>query len=214
MRDKAGGEHRLAAVRVRWSSLAAADRSLLPVLDATERARVRSLERPADQGRSLVAAALLRAAVGEALGVAAADVVLDRTCPDCGRPHGRPRVLGPGPDRPHVSVSHSGLLVVVALSADAPVGVDVQRVADLRAAGRGPDADDDAVRAAGEWARREAVLKVGADPRHPDPPVVRALRAPLDGYAAALATLAERVPTDDELDVRHWPEPPGGRTGG
>jgi 4'-phosphopantetheinyl transferase len=192
------------AVHVWWSSLAAADRDLLPLLDPTERARVRSLERPADQGRSLVAAALLRVAVGEALSVPPVDVVLDRTCPECTRPHGRPRVRGPGGDLPHVSVSHSGLLVVVVVSAGASVGVDVQRVADL------PGPEVDVERAAVGWARREAVLKVGGGG---GPVVTRPIRAPLDGYAAALATRTARAPTDDELDVRHWPAPPTPRPG-
>ena len=118
-------------VEVWWSSLVAAEHHLLGMLDATERARVASLERPADQGRSMVAAALLRVAVGGRLGVPPREVVIDRTCAECGEPHGRPRVLGPGSAVPEVSVSHSGLLVVVALSDGAAVGVDVQRVADV-----------------------------------------------------------------------------------
>ena len=183
-----------AAVEVRWSSLIAADRGLLDLLDATERARVRSLRRSADQGRSLVGAALLRVVVGERLGVPADEVVVDRTCTDCGRPHGRPRVLGPGETAPHVSVSHSGLLVVVALAEDAPVGVDVQRVADV-GEGPGPGGDPRSQ----EWVRREARLKAGGG-------AVRGLPAPLDGYAAALATLTDRPPADAELVTGHWPE--------
>lgn len=202
-------------VEVWWSSLVAAEHHLLGMLDATEQARVASLERPADQGRSMVAAALLRVAVGERLGVPPDEVVIDRTCTECGEPHGRPRVLGPRSAVPGVSVSHSGLLVVVALADGGSVGVDVQRVADLAAArdaaepahdAHAPsevrwESDDDRAR---RWVRHEAVLKLGADPFGPAP-AVRMVPTPLDGYVAALAVLPGESPTDAELLVRHWP---------
>ncbi len=187
-------------VEVWWSSLAAADRDLIDLLDATERARVESLEGPADRGRSLLGAALLRVAVAAHLGVAPVQVVVDRTCTECGGAHGVPRIVGPG--GPWVSVSHSGLLVVVALSPHGPVGVDVQRVSDL------PDP-----RAVRDWVTREAALKAQAAAlarRHPAmrlTPVeadaaTRDLPPPLHGYAAALTTLGEH---DTEQVCRHWP---------
>ena len=188
------------ATEVWWSTLLAADRALLDVLDATERGRVQSLTRPADQGRSLVGAALLRVAVGEHLRVPPGDVLVDRTCTGCGGPHGRPRVAGPGGAGPHVSVSHSGHLVVVALAVGGPVGVDVQRVADL-----GEPSAAETGRRARAWVRREATLKVGGGAVRP---AVRPLRAPLDGYAAALATLTPGPPgppADAGLVVRHSP---------
>jgi len=184
-----------------WSSLVAADHDLLAVLDETERARVESLERPADRGRSLVGAALLRAAAAAHLGVQPGQLVVDRECHQCGKPHGAPRIIGPGTDVPWMSVSHSGLLVVVALSPHGPVGVDVQRVSDL------PDP-----RAAQNWVRQEAALKAhsGAlDPVRPVTPpaasgdeVTIELLPPMAGYAAALTALGqvERQPA-----CRHWP---------
>jgi 4'-phosphopantetheinyl transferase len=89
-----------------------------------------------------------------------------------------------------VSVSHSGLLVVVALSTRGPVGVDVQRVADM---------EDPA--AAPEWVRREALFKA----RSGGPAAggsVHELEAPLAGYAAAAA-----LPAGDDRDVvvLNWP---------
>ncbi|RAX48083.1 hypothetical protein DQ353_17050 [Arthrobacter sp. AQ5-05] len=90
-----------------------------------------------------------------------------------------------------MSVSHSGLLVVVALSARGPVGVDVQRVSDL--------ADPSA---APQWVRREALFK--ARSRGPEGRgLVHELEAPLAGYLAAVA-----LPADDGQDVviRHWPD--------
>lgn len=187
------------AVRVWWSTLTAAEHGLLDLLDEVERTRVAALDRPADRGRSLLAAALLRVAVADQLGVGPTEVLVDRRCDDCGGPHGAPRILGPGTARPWVSVAHSGLLVAVAVSPDVPVGVDVQREADLE--------DPAQVR---EWVCREAVFKAvgraaqqdggaGSDPRV----TCQALHAPLPGYAAAIA-----LPTGTEpaLVVRHWPE--------
>lgn len=186
------------AVRVWWSTLTAADHGLLDLLDDTERTRVAMLDRPADRGRSLLAAALLRVAVADHLGAPPTEVVVDRSCADCGRPHGAPRILGPGPTRPWVSVSHSGVLVVVAVSSDGPVGVDVQREADLEHPA-----------AAREWVCREAVFKAagraaqqdGPDPADP-PAVCHELRPPLPGYAAAIALPPDIEP---ELIVRDWP---------
>ncbi|MFH5824517.1 4'-phosphopantetheinyl transferase family protein [Georgenia sp. AZ-5] len=190
------------AVEVWWSSLAAAHRDLLALLDATERARVESLERPADRGRSLVGAALLRVAAAAHLGMRPDQVVVDRTCTECGGTHGAPRIIGPGAPGPWVSVSHSGLLVVVALSPHGPVGVDVQRVSDL--------ADP---RAAQDWVHREAALKAqtaALAQGHAVPRLTAVeadaatseLRPPLNGYAAALTTLGE---SDSQHVCRHWP---------
>lgn len=178
------------SVEVWWSSLVAAGHGLLSTLDAIERTRVESLERPGDRGRSLLGAALLRAAVASHLGVAPAEIVVDRTCPECGEPHGAPRVLGPGAPTPWVSVSHSGLLAVVAVSPDGPVGVDVQRRSDLADPATGP-----------AWVRREALFKAGTDARRA---TVHELQPPLAGYVAALAAPA----TGGEPTILHWPSAP------
>lgn len=199
------------AVEIWWSSLAAADRGLLSLLDSVERARVESLQRPADRGRSLLGAALLRVAVGAHLGVGPGAVVVDRTCTECGQPHGAPRILRPGRPAPWVSVSHSGVLVLVALSSRGPVGVDVQRHAEPRDP-----------RSAREWVHREATLKAltaaraGRHPAADLPPdavagATRQLRAPLEGYAVAVTTLGE---DHGEPVWRQWsPSDPPDRTG-
>jgi 4'-phosphopantetheinyl transferase len=189
-------------VEVWWSSLAAADRDLLAMLDPSEQARVESLERPADRGRSLLGAALLRVAVAAHLKTSPGQIVVDRTCLDCGQPHGAPRITEPGAPVPWVSVSHSGLLVIVALSTHGPVGVDVQRESDL------PDPQ-----AAQDWVRREAAFKAQTAARADGYPATRLaaigtdavaseLLPPLDGYAAALTTLGE---FDGQHVCRHWP---------
>ncbi|MFC8796657.1 4'-phosphopantetheinyl transferase family protein [Promicromonospora sp. NPDC057138] len=174
-----------------WSSLAAADRDLLAMLDAGERARVESLERPADRGRSLISAAMLRAAVAAHLGIAPADVVVDRTCAECGGPHGAPRIVSDGTPVPSVSVSHSGLLAVVALVERGPVGVDVQRLGDLADPAEGIG-----------WATREALFKAGTPA--PGDVAVHELRPPLPGYVAVAVAPAE---SDGAPRITHWPRP-------
>jgi 4'-phosphopantetheinyl transferase len=188
-------------LEVWWSSLAAANRDLLGMLDAGERARVESLERPADRGRSLVSAAMLRVAVAAHVGVAPAEVVVDRTCAECGGPHGAPRIVRDGTPVPWVSVSHSGLLAVVALSSRGPVGVDVQRLSDLTGPADGL-----------EWVTKEALFKARATPWHDDgaatlptrteaASAVYELRPPLVGYVAAVVASADAV---DALRITHW----------
>jgi 4'-phosphopantetheinyl transferase len=196
-RTGAGGAHRgptgVSTVQVWWSSLVVADRALLGLIDADEQARVAALLRPADQGRSLVAAALLRVAVGEWLRVPPTAVMVDRSCAECGAQHGRPQIMGPGVDPPQVSVSHSGTLIVVAV-ATTQVGVDVQRVAEM-------GADQAGALTAEQWAAMEACRKLEA----PDRAVVRALAPLLDGYAAAIAMPPDPPGVIRPLDIRTWP---------
>jgi 4'-phosphopantetheinyl transferase len=174
-----------------WSSLAAADRDLLGMLDAGERARVESLERSADRGRSLISAAMLRVAVGAYLGIAPAEVVVDRTCAECGGPHGAPRIVSHGTPAPSVSVSHSGLLAVVALVPSGPVGVDVQRLGDLADPAGGH-----------AWATTEAMFK--ARPSAQGDVAVHELRPPLPGYVAVAVAPAE---LGGAPRITHWPRP-------
>lgn len=107
------------------------------------------------------------------------EVVVDRTCEECGAQHGRPVVAG----GPHVSVAHAGVLVVVATCAHAPVGVDVERVARF----------DGSTGRAREWVVHEARVKAGlVDATEPaggtgDSGSVMVVEAPMDGYMAALA---------------------------
>ena len=114
----------------------------------------------------VVGAVLLRVAVGRTTGRDPWSVAVDRTCDDCGRPHGRPAVEGV-----HVSVAHAGPLVLVATAAG-PVGVDVE------SARRGPDV--------AEWVRQEAAFKAHGS-RDGDGLHVQPLVTPLPGHAAALA---------------------------
>jgi 4'-phosphopantetheinyl transferase len=97
----------------------------LALLDSVEQVRRARYYEEADQDRFTVAAVMLRLAVAGETGLAPAAVRVDRSCPGCGEPHGKPRVLDTDV---HVSVSHSGGKVALAMTRDAPVGVDVESV--------------------------------------------------------------------------------------
>lgn len=96
------------------------------MLDGDERARFDSYRREVDRKRFLVGATMVRAFFGLELGLPPARVPLDRSCVDCGRPHGKVR-LAP-PDRIQVSVSHSGDWVALAACREGTIGVDVEAI--------------------------------------------------------------------------------------
>lgn len=135
----------------------------LSALSPTERARVNGFRRPEDAALSAGGALLVRAIAGRALGVAPAEVRVDRVCAHCGGPHGIPRVAG----APYLSITHCAGTVVVAACAGHQVGIDVEEadrsditgVADqlLAPSERRPGLT------AGEllryWVRKEAVVK-------------------------------------------------------
>jgi 4'-phosphopantetheinyl transferase len=120
-----------------WATPALHTPALLGLLDAVERERHDAFRQAIDRSRFLTARAVAKATLGRELGVEPASVVLDSTCPDCGRPHGKPRVVRPHgypADRPlpEMSISHSGQRVAVAVTEGVPVGVDVEQVRDLQ----------------------------------------------------------------------------------
>jgi 4'-phosphopantetheinyl transferase len=148
-----------------WLATPPADAaSLVALLDPIERSRRERYRNPADRHRFTVGAVVLRRAVARHLSIAdPAAVHVDRTCPDCGRPHGRPRIDRAGV---HVSVSHSGHRVAVAVTAAGDVGVDVEQVRagyeELLEAACAPEERPqvaDAHDFARLWTRKEAVLK-------------------------------------------------------
>jgi Phosphopantetheinyl transferase len=148
---------------------------------ADELGRADAYRRPEDRDRFTVGCATSRLVLGRLLGLAPADVPLRRDCASCGRPHGRPRLPG---DELHLSVSHSGDWVAVAVTDLGPVGVDVERharraaeladavlsPAEAAALARLPEAERGTALIE-YWARKEAVLKATGD----------GLRAPLSG---------------------------------
>lgn len=170
---------RVPLIRVRRAAVAPAD-ALVGRLTVDERDR---LDRAAPRDRDPVASSLLlaRLAVAEACGVDPGAVRVRRRCPRCGSAaHGVPVAdRADGGPAPRLSLTRSPGLVAVALSDDAPVGIDVERV---RA---GTDDLARVVLAPGEppaagphrllltWARTEAVLKAAGTGLAVDP---RALR--------------------------------------
>lgn len=152
---------------------------------------------PAARRRFVTACWLLRTAVARQLDVAPHEVAIDRRCPDCGRPHGKPRVLG-GEEPMHVSVSHSGGRVAVALCRAVPIGVDVEAVREIPiaeaalapaelAALRSLPAREYRAGFARAWVRKEAALKATG----------HGLRVPPDKVIVSVA--------EERAELLDWP---------
>ena len=154
-----------------WARPAPATGRLLALLDDVEHERYERYRQEVDKLRFLTGRTLLRMVGGRWLGVEPEKVALDASCYDCGKPHGKPRVVAPG--APEMSVSHSGSLVALAVADGPAVGIDVEQirtaeVGELARLTFSPDerATFDAL-PAGErqgafftyWARKEAVVK-------------------------------------------------------
>ena len=138
------------------------------VLDDGERARADALLDPLERQRFSVAHGALRVVAGRELGARPAALVWTT-----GR-YGKPE-LAPPWNRLHTSLSHSGDMVAVAISAHRPVGVDVQQVMpdldtvalsaryfapdEAEHVAAGADAAERADRFARLWVRKEAVVK-------------------------------------------------------
>ena len=90
-------------------------------LSSTERARLIEYRGREAAERYVVTRSLVRIVLGQRLGVAPRDVEVSRT------DTGKPIVAADA----HFNVSHSGDLVLLALSADRPIGVDVERRRDV-----------------------------------------------------------------------------------
>lgn len=162
--------------QVWWARPAVETPRLIALLDDIERQRHDAYRQTVDRARFLTGRVVAKAALGTALGIEPGAVVLDSTCPDCGRTHGKPHLVPPpehtGP-LPELSISHSGNLVAVAVTAGLPVGIDVEQERDVEvdglvrmtlsaaeqtswAAVPGPDQDAAFFT---YWSRKEAILK-------------------------------------------------------
>jgi 4'-phosphopantetheinyl transferase len=169
-----------------WARRADASDRHAGLLDATERERLAGYRREEDRERFLTGCALSKTVLARYTGRPATEIHFDRTCAQCGRPHGKPVLAGDGPvlDGPVHSVAHSGDLVAVAVARD-PVGVDVEQLdGRRRALGGGGDPEAlaqmvlsgaeratlAAIRPSGRareflvaWTRKEAVTKATGD---------------------------------------------------
>ncbi|WP_344814665.1 hypothetical protein [Microlunatus aurantiacus] len=155
------------SVRIWVATLTQADLRLRRWLDPREMGRFLSYESPADRARFLLGAAMLRSAVGQQVGMRPEDVPVDRECESCGAWHGRPRVPG---SSLHLSVSHAGLLVAVAMATAGAVGIDVERIRSSPAA-------------AESWTHHEARFKAGGG----EDLLVHSLPLPWPGHLMAVA---------------------------
>ena len=145
----------------------AASGRLTALLDEAEHGRWTTYRREEDRQRFLVGCSLAKTVVASATGQNPADVVFDRTCPDCGKPHGKPRMTDSDLE---LSVSHSGDRIAVALMTGRPVGVDVEQVRqthDRDSLERYVMSDAERSGSPGDlftvWTRKEAVTKATGD---------------------------------------------------
>ena len=149
-------------------------RAVAHLLSRDDRDRMATLHRPLDRARFATGRALLRSLAAREVGGPASAVTLDVRCPECGEPHGRPRLVSPQGSPPvHAGISHAGNWVLVAV-AGAPVGIDVEPCTATAFAGFDPtaltagerdelDAMPPELRAdarARAWVSKEAVLKL------------------------------------------------------
>jgi 4'-phosphopantetheinyl transferase len=206
-----------ARCNVWWAELGRLRPEHVRLLDPTEQARRDQWRRPADRDRFTLGAVLVRLVAAAELGLAAAGLAVDRTCPHCGRPHGRPTLPDTGL---FVSVAHSGVLVCVAASRGTPIGVDVEQVTGLDWPPLAPqvlhvaeaESIPDTQAFFRTWVRKESVLKAFGDglgvpmsevwltPPTEAPELLGYLAAPAvatiadltiaSGYAAAVTALA------------------------
>ena len=175
-----------------WLTSPTADtswRERIDTLDTHERDRLEAIVEPRAARAYAVLHLLARDVLGRVVGTAPSVIELDRTCARCGGQHGAPRVVGH--PHLHVSLSRTPELVAVAISVDAPVGVDVERVAGTGFAGFDAVAThpselavdlDDHARAV-SWVRKEAALKALGVGFVVDP---AALTTPQPGRAAVV----------------------------
>ena len=134
-------------------------------LDEHERRRWRGFTDPRDAAAYLDLHLLARSEIGRVLRQPPESLRFDRTCPDCGRQHGAPRLLD-DPDL-HVSLSRSRRVVALAVSRVGPLGIDVEHCAGTAFDGFAAVAlhPDERRHAPGSlaatiaWVRKEASLK-------------------------------------------------------
>ena len=109
---------------VLWARRTAARHRHECLLTGPERVRAARYLRQVDRDRFVVGNALLRQTVAECTGQPVSAVRVDRSCPDCSDPHGKPVIRDA---EIHVSVSHAGDWVGVAVTDAGPVGLDVEQ---------------------------------------------------------------------------------------
>lgn len=148
------------------------------MLDEVERDRYYRLARASDRGRFLGGRFLARTILAELLDEEPSAIALDATCPTCGRPHGKPRLVGDPFGDLDVSVAHADELVLAGYARGAKIGVDVEpaaaasRLVGLAAHVLAPEerhevdalpVDRQGAALLRYWTRKEAILKATAE---------------------------------------------------
>lgn len=215
-------------VDVWWARLADYSPALDRLLSTVETTRAARLRRPEDRVRQVLGAVMLRLAVGAEVGQRPEEVLVDRTCSGCAQPHGRPLLPGTGL---HASITHSADVVGLALTRVAPLGLDVELVADIDTVSLSRSVLHESERAPDlpsfftYWTRKESVTKAtgeglravltGVRVSGPgEPPAVLAYPGrerlpavmldldPGEGYKGALTVLTEQaVRVEERLGV-------------
>jgi 4'-phosphopantetheinyl transferase len=173
--------------QVWWARRQDADDRLALLLDDVERGRWTGYRREEDRQRFLVGCSLAKTIAASLTGQDPSRVAFDRTCAQCGKPHGKPRLNGSDLE---LSVSHSGDRVAVAAMTGYPVGVDVEEIRDTHdreSIARYVMAETETGDLFVAWTRKEAVTKATGD----------GLRV----------SFKEVVLADDPLRVVSWPYP-------
>lgn len=142
----------------------------LALLTGRERAGVAATAGHERRDTMVAARLLARMCVARLLGTDPSDVTVQQRCDSCGRPHGRPTVVG----AVDVAVSWSHAEdQIAALAGSAPLGVDIETPrADYRTAVPGRvlsptelrwmrAADDPRLALISLWVRKEALIKAG-----------------------------------------------------
>ncbi|MGH4020881.1 MAG: 4'-phosphopantetheinyl transferase family protein [Pseudonocardiaceae bacterium] len=174
------------AIEVWWDQPGPRYLAHVELLDATEKARFQAYQRDQDRLNFLAARVITKQVLAGRTGTTPERIHLLSDCPQCGRPHGKPRTrteLG----QFELSIAHCAGLVAVAISTAHPVGVDVEplpgvarvgSMADLvpqifapaeRAYLTGLDEAATAECVIRYWTRKEAALKATGDGLSIDP---------------------------------------------
>jgi 4'-phosphopantetheinyl transferase len=173
--------------QVWWARRQDAGDRLARLLDDVERGRWTGYRREEDRQRFLVGCSLAKTIAASLTGQDPSRVTFDRTCTQCGKPHGKPRLNGSDLE---LSVSHSGDRIAVAAMTGYPVGVDVEEIRathDRESIARYVMAETETGDLFVAWTRKEAVTKATGD----------GLRV----------SFKEVVLADDPLRVVAWPYP-------
>lgn len=157
--------------QVRWATVS---RSTQPydLLDERERQRATRFRRDEQRSSFVAARGLAKQVVAERAGIAPRDVRILTSCRRCGsHDHGKPRAEHPG-GTTALSISHSGRIVMVAISDGPDVGVDVEhadperwspRLSRLIESRSAPESIGSAPMFFTIWTCKEAILKCTGD---------------------------------------------------